>query len=125
MQKKLLIRRYKEINKLVFYDRENDILSIHGGFSNDEKFKGNIDVGELILDVSTKGRIRGIEIMNATNFFKEFEIGKDALENINDVKFNASIKPNSIIIGIIIKSKNIQNEISAKIAVPLEIPASY
>lgn len=114
-----------EMNKLVFYDRENDILSIHNGFSSDEKFKGNIDVGELILDVSTKGRIRGIEIMNATNFFKEFEIGKDALENISDVKFNASIKPNSIIIGIIIKSKNIQSEISAKIAVPLEIPASY
>ena len=112
-------------NKLVFYDKENDILAIHKGFTSDEKFKGNIDVGELILDVSTKGRIRGIEIMNATNFFKEFEIGKDALENINDVKFNASIKPNSIIIGIIIKSKNIQNEISAKIAVPLEIPASY
>ena len=49
------------LNNKVYYDKENDILSIHKGFSSDEKFKGNIDVGKLILDVSTQGKIRGIE----------------------------------------------------------------
>ena len=110
------------MSKIISYDNENDILSIHKGFSNDEKFKGNIDAGELILDVSTRGRIRGIEVMNATDFFKEFNIGKKVLENIIDVQFNAVIKPSSIILGIIIKARNVKHDIPAKIAVPLTIP---
>ncbi len=103
----------------MFYDKENDILSIHKGFSSDEKFKGNIDLGSLVLDVSTKERIRGLEVINATVFFKEFNIGKKILENIEDAELNILKKPNSIIIGIIIKSKN-ANSIPAKIAIPLE-----
>ncbi|MBD3355296.1 DUF2283 domain-containing protein [Candidatus Woesearchaeota archaeon] len=108
--------------KIVSYDEENDILSIHKGFSRDEKFKGNIDVGELILDVSTKGRIKGIEIINATKFFKDFDIRKKMLENIVSAQFTASLKPNRIMLGIIIKAKNVKKEIPAKIAVPLETP---
>lgn len=113
------------MGKKISYDKDHDILSVHKGFSDDEKFKGNIDVGELILDVSTKGRIRGIEIINATKFFKEFDIGKKILGNMTDAQFNASIKPNSIILGITIKAKNIKHEIPAKIAVPLEVPTNY
>ena len=85
------------MTKIVSYDKENDILAVNKVFSHDEKFKGNIDVGDLILDVSTKGKIRGIEILNATDFFKEFKIGKDILENVLDVQFNTTIKPNSLI----------------------------
>jgi len=110
------------LNNKVYYDKENDILSIHKGFSSDEKFKGNIDVGKLILDVSTQGKIRGIEIMDATKFFKEFNINEEILEDMTNADFNATINPNSIIIGIVIKAKNIANEIPAKIAVPLETP---
>jgi uncharacterized protein YuzE len=105
------------------YDPENDILSIHKGFSDDEKFKGNIDVGELILDVSTRGRIRGVEIMNATSFFKDFSITSEMLETITNIDFNASINPSRIMLGIVVKSKNVKNEIPAKIAVPLAMPA--
>jgi len=111
------------MNKTISYDKGNDILAIHKGFSSDEKFKGNIDAGDLILDVSTKGRIRGIEIMNAIEFFKEFNIGKRILTHINDAQFTSTIKPNSVMLGIIIKSENA--EIPAKIAVPLEMPVSY
>lgn len=111
------------MTKLVFYDEQNDILSIHNGFTKDEKFKGNIDVGELVLDVSSRGRIRGIEIMNATKFLKEFDLRKEILKDIVDANFNASIRPNSIILTISIKAKNIENEIPAKIAVPMETPS--
>ncbi len=110
------------MSKLIFYDKENDILSVHNGFLSDEKFKGNIDAGELVLDVSTKGKIEGVEIMNASKFFKDFGINEDMLENITDAKFKATINPNGIIVGILIKSKNIEHEIPAKIAVPLEVP---
>ncbi len=106
--------------KIVLYDKENDILTVHKGFSRDEKFKGNIDAGELVLDVSTKGRVRGIEVMNAAKFFKEFEISRRALENILDAEFRATIKPDCIIVGLVIKAKNAKKELAAKIAVPLE-----
>src|SRR3989344_3713907 len=108
-----------KMNKQTFYDSENDILSIHKGFSSDEKFKGNIDIGEIVLDVSTQGRIRGVEVMNAADFLKEFNINKEILRGIIDAQFNATIKPDGIIVGILIKSKNIQHEIPAKFAVPL------
>jgi uncharacterized protein YuzE len=112
------------MTKTVSYDKENDILFIHRGFSPDEKFKGNIDADVLILDVSTKGRIRGIEIINASKFFKEFDIDKDILENLVDAKFNAVIKPNAIIVSIIFTAKDIERELSAKIAVPLAAPVA-
>ena len=110
------------MTKTISYDKEYDILTIHKGFNEDEKFKGNIDVGDLILDVSTKGKIKGIEIMNATKSFKDFNIKKSNLEDMSDANFNATIKPDSIILGIIVKSK--QREIPAKIAVPLKTPVS-
>ena len=108
------------MTKIVSYDKENDILSIHKGFDKDEKFKGNIDVGELILDVSTRGRVKGIEILNATEFFKDFEIGRTILSHMKDANFTASLNPNRIMLGILIKTE--RKEIPAKIAVPLEIP---
>lgn len=107
--------------KVLSYDKENDILFIHKGFTPDEKFRGNIDAGELVLDVSTKGRVRGIEIMNASDFLREFKINKIHLENLTDAKFNVSIRPDSIIIGILFVAKN-KEEIPAKIAVPLKSP---
>lgn len=113
------------MGKLVFYDKENDILSIHKGFNIDEKFKGNIDVGKLILDVSTKGRIVGLEIMNATNFLKEFDIEKKILETLVDAEFNASTKSDRIIVSIALKAKNIEQKIPAKIVVPLEVPVYH
>ena len=105
--------------KHLSYDKKQDILAIHKGFTQDEKFKGNIDAGQLILDISTKGKIRGIEILDATEFFKDFKINKDILENLIDAKFNAKINPNGIILGITFLAK--EQEIPAKVAVPLPI----
>lgn len=105
-----------------FFDQENDILAIHKGFSSDEKFKGNIDAGEIVFDVSTKGRIRGIEIMSASSFLKEFEISEDSLKNLSDAEFNASSNPNGIVLGLTIKTKNARKEIPAKIVIPLARP---
>ena len=112
------------MGKLLSYDKENDILVIHRGFTSDEKFKGNIDVGDIVLDVSTNGKIRGIEVFNASQFLKPFvEKGKEEgiLGSIIDADFNTKIKPNGIIISLVIKSKN-KSDIPATIAVPLEKP---
>ena len=112
------------MTKVISYDKENDILVVHKGFASDEKFKGNIDVGDLILDVSTNGKIKGMELFNASKFLKPFaDKAKEEsiLSNMLDADFNASVKPNGIIISLVIKSKN-KNEIPATIAVPLEKP---
>ena len=111
----------KNTTKFISYDKENDIFFIHKGFSSDEKFKGNIDAGQLILDISTKGRVRGIEIMKATNFLKLFDITENMLENLSGAEFSAHIEPNCAVISLILKSKNSNKEMPAKIAVPLNI----
>ena len=77
----------------------------------------------LILDVSTRGRVRGIEVINAAQFFKEFEVEEKIFKNLVNADFNTSIKPDSIIIGITFKVKNIKQEIPAKIAIPLDVPS--
>jgi uncharacterized protein YuzE len=106
----------KEDKKIFSYDKFNDILVVHKGFSEDEKFKGNIEVGDLILDVSSKGRIRGIEINNTNLFLKNI-----TLMNIEDASFSSSTGPNGIVISLLFKFKD-KTELPATIAVPLETP---
>jgi uncharacterized protein YuzE len=100
----------------VFYDKNNDILSIHKGFRDKEKFKTNIDMGSIILDLSNKGRIIGLELIDATNFFK-----KSQLDIIN-ADFDANITSKNILIKISLKTKNAVNNIPTIIALPLEKP---
>jgi len=97
------------------YDKENDILAIHKGFSNGEKFKGNVDVGELILDISNKSRIRGIEILDASKYLG---IEREILSSAKNGEFNISQNVDRILIGINLKCKD--RVIPAKIAVPVK-----
>ncbi len=104
---------------MISYDKENDILVIHKGYTSDEQFKGNIDVGDLVLDVSTSGKIRGLELFNASQFLKPFMKG-EIVSGIEDASFNVVKKPNGIIISLVMKYSD--KEIPATIAVPLEEP---
>jgi uncharacterized protein YuzE len=109
----------REDKRIFSYDKDNDILVIHKGFSVDEKFKGNIEVGDLILDVSTRGRIRGVEINNTNMFLQNITLNDFA--NIVDANFSSSTTPNGIVISLLFKFKN-KTELPATIAVPLEAP---
>ena len=106
------------MNKLFYYDKEQDILSIHKGFSKEEAFHGNIDIGDLILDMSTKSRIRGIELLNASQFLHEFLKNMD-LKQVTDADFSVIQKPNSLVITIMFKSE--KELLPAKIAVPIRL----
>ena len=113
--------------KIVKYDKENDILVIHKGFSSDEKFKANIDVGDLVLDISTNGKVRGMEIVNATKFLTDFTKSdknhvEATLKNLVDAEFNVSMKPNGIVLFFVVKSAKPKDSIESTIAVPLEKP---
>ena len=107
------------MNSTFKYDTKNDILVVHEGFSNDEKFEGNADLGQLVLGVSNKGRIRGIEIMNASVFLKEFGIEKEMLERMTEAKIDAYIKSEVIMLSITIKASKRMRVV--KIAVPITL----
>lgn len=110
----------KKMNKFN-YDKKFDIFAVHKGFAKDEKFKGNIDIGNIILDMSTKGKVKGIEILDAHIFLKNFKITKNILENLKEANFQAKTQNNSIMIHLILKSETGQ-ELPASIAIPIETP---
>ena len=104
------------MKKFIFYDKEQDILSIHKGFANNESFEGNIDFGNLVLDVSTKGKIKGIEILNAGVFLKNLNIEGEVLNVIEDADFRAIVNHKLITVEIKLKFKN-KNLVEMKIPI--------
>ncbi len=105
--------------KKIFYDSEQDILMIHKGYSYDEKFKGNIDLGDIILDFSTDRRIRGVEIFNVSKIFKNLKINVDEelLNYMQNADFKVRIDTQWIYLSIFIKFK----EKSQKMFIPIPI----
>lgn len=101
----------------VVYEKDSDIFFVHNGFNEGEEFKGNIDVGNIVLDMTTKGRICGLEIINASEFFSQFDIDKTILNELSDAKLTSTNKSNSIMLNLMLRTKN--KEIPAKIAVPI------
>lgn len=88
----------------ISYDSENGILFVHKGFSKGEKFKGNIDVWGLVLDLSNKGKIVGLEIINATEYLKDSDIDKKILENLSDIVLNISQSYRAIALSLIFET---------------------
>lgn len=106
------------MESLIFYDKENDILAIHKTSNANEQFKGNIDAGQIVFDVSTKGKIIGIEVLDATSFFKEFNIDRGILGNLETAEFNVARDQHGVTINLLFESKNNAQKLPAKIAVP-------
>ena len=101
-----------------FYDSENDILSIHEGFSTGETFKGNIDLGGIVLDISTKDEVKGVELLNAHDFLREF-FEQEEIGEVIDATFTSVRKFDSFIITLFLKTH--KRMIPAKIAIPKQI----
>lgn len=109
------------MTKTIDYDEIEDILFIHEGFKPDEKFKGNIDLGNIIFDLSTNGRIVGVEIINASEFFKEFKLSVKDLKNIEQASIKSLVKKDSLIVFLALKTNKAETRIP--IAAPLAVPA--
>lgn len=102
------------------YDEKNDIFVLQKDFTKDETFKGNLDAGDLVLDISSKGNIRGIEIINATHFLREFGITPEMMRSASKGNFTAQVRTNGITICITLMAD--QQIHPAIIVVPQEIP---
>jgi len=93
-------------NKIIEYDQENDILFIHEGFEENKKFKENIELKNIILDINNKDKIKGIEILNAKDYFNKKGINLDPNKITNaklkttDDELELSLKIKTIIIKI-------------------------
>jgi len=109
-----------KLRKRFSYGKEFDVLTIHNGFEPGEKFNGNIDVWPLILDMSSKGKVKGIELFDATRFLSEFGVSEEFLESLQDAELNAKVQSTGIIIGLVLKGKD--TSIAAKIVMPKEMP---
>lgn len=97
------------------YDLENDSLFAY----KKAKIKGSIDIGYFIIDISTQGKVVGIEIMNVSEVLKNLGISntKEFLNNIKKTGFRAVYQHDSIIIYFIISSKS--KEVSSSVAIPI------
>ena len=102
------------------YDKESDNLFLF----RQEKSKGSIEIGNLILDFDSKGKLAGIEFLNATKFLKDSVaedvktfISKEFLSNIVKCEIESKQKNNFLFIKIILVGKKI--EVSCPINTPL------
>lgn len=99
------------------YDPENDSLFIY----KKTKIKGSVDIGDIIVDFSIDGKIKGIELLNASESLKNLGIKnpKEVLNSIKTVRIRAVYKADSITVYYSILSK--AREVSSSVAVPVQI----
>lgn len=109
------------MSEVISYDEVEDILFIHKGFKSDEKFKGNIDLGNIIFDLSTKGRVVGIEIMNASKFFREVGLNPKQLKKIRKASIRSIVTHNSLIVFLGIKTERIETKIPIPVALSMPV----
>jgi len=75
---------YKEKDVIFLYNKTDDILSVEKK-TKTSKVKGSIDIGDVILDISNKGTVIGIELLKAS---KNVGLSKDILSKIEKIHFN-------------------------------------
>ncbi len=100
------------------YEPINDIFCIHNGFDKDETFKTNLMFGDLILDITDKDHIVGIEVLNASMFFKDFGITQSMLNCLQGSSFSSRQTKSGSMIEIHFKFKDRQITIPTLIAIP-------
>ena len=77
----------------ISYNEEDDVISIY----KEGKVKGNIMIGGFVFDISYKGEIIGIEVLNATKNLEMFGITKDMLKNVKTARLIIKRQPEGVI----------------------------
>src|SRR3989344_8204040 len=103
--------------RTVSYDDKNDILFVHLGFDEGEEFATNLCEGNVILDISSKGSIRGVELMNASECLARFGITTKFLLSITDADFTASKNTTGTTIELSLCSKSDRKNAPLHIAI--------
>jgi len=90
------------------YDFENDSLFL---FDPKSKSKASIELDDFIIDFNKHKEISGIELLNASSFFKGLDlegqtIDKQILKEIQDCKIKIIPKSNFIVIKFLLLFKS-------------------
>jgi len=96
------------------YDEISDSLII----SNKTEFdvvKDNFMFDDIVLSLTSDGKICSVEILSASNYLKEIGLSPEILQDIKDVELKVISKRDSVVImfniNSIIDSKEEQNKI--------------
>ncbi len=83
------------------YDSEEDILFVH---REDSKSKGSVEVmgGDVILDVSKEKEVVGIEILNASEILKPYDIDKGMLKEATTASLKTSQHRNTLFLTLLL-----------------------
>lgn len=101
------------------YDYENDSLFLYDPKS---KSKASIEIDDLIVDFNRDKDVAGIELLNATRFFKDIRIEgsvvtKKMLKDIQQCKVEMIRRDSFIVFKLLILFKH-EKRISAPIMLP-------
>lgn len=112
-------RKQTYIRGLKFnYDKLNDLLYV---YKKNSSVYSNVMIGDFHLEFSKNSELVGVEVLNASNLLKEYDIPKRILENIDNVELKMVSNNNSLLIFLIIHS--MEQERSATITMNnLEAP---
>jgi len=65
------------------YSESSDILNIH---QKDKKIAGSAELGDFTVDFDNNGKVVGIEVMYASEFFGNLNISKQQLSNLKSAE---------------------------------------
>ena len=96
------------------YDIKNDLLYVY----RKGKFKGNVEIGNIILDLTPQGDVIGIEVLDASNTLKMFNITKDMLRKAERAKLIFKKQRNIMYVGFMLKVPMLAEMPQAMVAIP-------
>lgn len=99
------------------YDEENDSLFIYDPKS---KSKGSVEVDNLIMDLDTNKDVVALEILNATDFFKDVsdvKVTKQTLAKLHECKLEIIPRGSFFLFKIHLKPQE-EKAISTSMFVP-------
>jgi uncharacterized protein YuzE len=90
------------------YDEDSDILNIH---RNRKKVAGSAELGDFTIDFDRDGTVVGVEILNASGFFRRIAISKDQLAGLQTAAFSITSKGTLTLIWVRIAAGDVEQTV--------------
>lgn len=103
------------------YDERVDSLYISRKKSGEE-VAGSVEIANISIDITSEGRIVGIEINEISEFLKDLNVDTNILKGIESAGFSVLPKRNGVLY-FLIEMKN--PEIYRKIPLPVITPENF
>lgn len=91
------------------YDSVNDLLYVYK--PNSEVYS-TVMVGEFHLEFNREAEVVGLEILNASDLLKEYDVSKSLLNNLEGIKIRVVVRSDSLIVFLLINSMDKEKSVS-------------